>query len=48
MINLVPCLIYALFGAIVYGLIAYKNGLLYDVLGEEYVNSILKKLRLKK
>jgi O-antigen/teichoic acid export membrane protein len=48
MLNLIPCLIYAFIGACVYGFIAYKNGLLYDVLGEEYVNSILKKLRLKK
>lgn len=45
---LIPCLIYALLGAVIYGLISYKTGLLYDVLGNEYVDTILKKLRLKK
>ncbi len=48
MLTLVPCLIYALIGVIVYGFISYKTGLLYDVLGEEYVNNILRKVRLKK
>ena len=48
MISLVPCLICAFIGMIVYGFISYKNGLLYDVLGQEYVDSILKKVHLKK
>lgn len=48
MITLIPCLIYALLGALTYGIIAYKNGLLYDVLGKDYVDSILKKVKLKK
>ena len=47
-IMIVPCIIYALLGAIVYGFISYKTGLLYDVLGNEYIDSILRKLRLKK
>ena len=46
--SIIPCLICALVGAIIYGVISYKNNLLYDALGEEYTNDILKKLRLKK
>lgn len=48
LITLIPCVICALIGAIVYGLITYKNGLLYDVLGKEYIDSILKKIKVKK
>lgn len=48
LIMLIPCIICALVGAVVYGIITYKNGLLYDVLGQEYVDSILKKIRIKK
>lgn len=46
--SIITCLICALVGAAIYGVIAYKNNLLYDSLGKEYVDSILKKLRLKK
>ena len=45
---LIPCIICAIVGAIVYFIISYKNNLLYDSLGEDYVNKVLKKLRLKK
>ncbi len=45
---LIPCLICALIGAVIYGLISYKTGLLSDVLGQDYIDSILKKLKLKK
>lgn len=48
LIVLIPCLIYAIVGAFTYGIITYKNGLLYDVLGRDYIDSILKKLRIKK
>lgn len=46
--SVIPCLICALIGAIIYGVISYKNNLLYDSLGKEYTDDILKKLRLKK
>ena len=48
LILLIPCLIYALIGAIVYGIISYKMGLLNTVLGEEYIDSLMKKLKLKR
>ncbi|MBQ6285565.1 MAG: polysaccharide biosynthesis protein [Bacilli bacterium] len=48
LISLIPCLICAIVGAIVYGIISYKTGLLHEVFGEEYLNSILRKLKLKK
>ncbi len=48
LISLVPSLIYAFVGALVYGIISYKTGLLNDVFGEEYLNQILRKLKLKK
>jgi O-antigen/teichoic acid export membrane protein len=46
--SLITSLACAFAGACVFGLITYKNNLLYDVLGETYVNKILNKLRLKK
>ena len=45
---LIPCIITAIIGALIYFVISYKNGLLYDSLGEDYVNKILVKLKLKK
>ena len=48
LILLIPCLIYALIGAIVYGIISYKMGLFNTVLGEEYIDSLMKKLKLKR
>ncbi len=46
--SIITCTICAVVGAIVYGVLAYKNNLLYDSLGKEYVDEILTKLRLKK
>lgn len=46
--SIITCIICALVGAITYGVISYKNNLLYDSLGKEYVDEILTKLRLKK
>lgn len=46
--SIITCTICALVGAIVYGVLAYKNNLLYESLGKEYVDEILTKLRLKK
>lgn len=46
--SIITCIICALVGAITYGFISYKNNLLYDSLGKEYVDEILTKLRLKK
>jgi len=40
--------IHGILGMLIYILISYKTGLLYDVLGEEFVNGILIKLHLKK
>ena len=48
LISLIPCIICAIVGAIVYGIISYKTGLLHEVFGEDYINSILKKLKIKK
>lgn len=45
---LIPICSSALVGAIVYLFITYKNKLLYDVLGKEYVDNLLIKLKLKK
>ena len=45
---LIPCIVCALIGAVIYFIISYKNNLLYDSLGEDYVNKVLKKLKLKK
>lgn len=42
------CLPYALLGGITYIGLTYKTGLLTDALGEEYINKILKKLKIKK
>lgn len=46
--SIITCTICAIVGAIVYAVLAYKNNLLYDSLGKEYVDEILTKLRLKK
>lgn len=46
--SIITCTICAVVGAIVYGVLAYKNNLLYESLGKEYVDEILIKLRLKK
>lgn len=46
--NLIVCIIYAILGGITYILVAYKTGLLTRVLGKEYIEKILIKLKLKK
>jgi len=45
---IIVCIIYTIVGAVIYLTITYKNKLLHDVFGEEYIDNILKKLRLKK
>ena len=45
---LITCFICVIVSSIVYGIITYKNKLLNNVLGEEYINNILRKLKLKK
>lgn len=40
--------VFALAGAAVYGLLAYKMGAITDVIGEDKINSVLRKLHLKK
>lgn len=46
--SIITCIICAVVGAIIYGIISYKNNLLYNSLGEEYVNQILRKIKIKK
>ncbi len=46
--NLLICLLYACLGGITYIGVSYKTGLLTNVLGEEYINKILKKLKIKR
>lgn len=46
--SIITCLICAVVGATIYGIISYKNNLLYNSLGEEYVNQILRKIKIKK
>ena len=45
---LIPLCLSGGVGGLVYFIITYKNKVLYDVLGEEYINKILYKLKLKK
>lgn len=46
--SIITCIICAVVGATIYGIISYKNNLLYNSLGEEYVNQILRKIKIKK
>lgn len=46
--SIITCLICTVVGAIIYGVISYKNNLLYSSLGEEYVDQILRKIKFKK
>lgn len=46
--SIITCVICALIGAFIYGIISIKNNLLYDCLGKEYIDGILKKVKLKK
>lgn len=48
LISILYICIYALVGIIVYGLIMIKTKLLNQVLGDKFINNILKKLHLKK
>lgn len=43
MLSLLVCILYAVIGIIVYGLCAFKCGLITNILGEERVNKILKR-----
>ena len=45
---MITCIICALIGATIYGIVTLKNGLLYDVLGKDYVDNILRKVKLKR
>lgn len=45
---LLTCITYALLGGITYITVSYKTGLLQDVLGNDYINRILKKIKIKK
>ncbi len=42
------CILYAFIGGLIYIITSYKMGLLSDVLGNDFVDKILKKLKLKK
>lgn len=44
--NLIIIILYATIGASIYIYLSYKNGLLYEILGKDYINSILKKFKL--
>lgn len=46
--SIITCIICAVVGATIYGIISYKNNLLYNSLGEEYVDQILRKIKIKK
>ena len=46
--TIIYTIIYSVVGAAPYFIITYKNGVLGKVLGENFVNKILNKLKLKK
>ena len=46
--SLISIMIHGIIGVIIYLYITYKNGVLYKVFGEEFINKILKKLKLAK
>lgn len=48
LLSIIYILIYAFVGIIVYGLIMIKTKLLNQVLGDKFINNILKKMHLKK
>ena len=41
-------IIYTLIGGLIFLTMTYKNGALEDVFGKEYINKIIKKMKLKK
>ena len=43
--NLLVSCLYALIGATIFLSIAFKNGVLYDVLGKDYIDRILNKFK---
>lgn len=47
-LNLIYSFIYAIVGGITYFFISIKTNLLYDILGKDIINKVLKKLKLKK
>ena len=48
LLSMVYVLGFALVGGLVYLVISLKNGVIYEVLGEEFINKILTKLHLKR
>lgn len=47
-LNLIYSFIYAIIGGITYFFISIKTNLLYDILGKDIIDKVLKKLKLKK
>ena len=47
-LNLIYSFIYAIIGGITYFSISIKTNLLYDILGKDIIDKVLKKLKLKK
>lgn len=47
-LNLIYSFIYAIIGGITYFFISLKTNLLYDILGKDIIDKVLKKLKLKK
>ncbi len=45
--SLLVCIPYAILGGITYLIISYKTGLLENVLGKDYIDNILTKLKIK-
>lgn len=45
--SLLVCLPYAILGGLTYIVVSYKIGLLSDILGKNYIDKILKKLKIK-
>lgn len=43
--NILVCMLYALVGGTIFIIIAFKNGVLYDVLGKEYIDNIISKFK---
>ena len=46
--SFISLIIHGFFGVIVYLLLVYKNGVLQNVFGEDFVDNVLKKLHIKK
>lgn len=46
--NVLLCGLYTIVGGVIYLIISYKSGLLEKVLGESYIDKILRKIKIKK